>query len=453
MQSSETTEASSGTCGRQAFGCQSSMAPFRLLAKFREASPPPWGQTRRRILATPVLHDAPEDASMNRLSFMLIALLAALPALGQDAAPKVEDAKLGATRNVHRAGSLLFGGQFSREDIAVLKKAGVTRVITLRTPGEADWEAEALKSAKIGFEQIAVGGPDTLTDDVFDRLRRSLRTRTKGQTLLHCGSANRVGGAWLAYRVLDQGVALETAAAEAKTIGLRTPGYETKARAYIAKTLEKQGGKRSVKPGINDSFTDAELDVDSFVKRFEVEAREIFSSRKAILDAVGLKSGDAIADVGAGTGLFTIDFARRVGPGGWVYAVDIAPRFLERINALTLEEKTPNVSSVLCTETDVRLAPSSVDVVFICDTYHHFEFPQLSMASILRALKPGGRLVLIDFERIPGTSRPWILGHVRAGKPVFRAEIEEAGFRFLEEIDVKGLVENYCIVFERPEAK
>jgi predicted methyltransferase len=99
---------------------------------------------------------------------------------------------------------------------------------------------------------------------------------------------------------------------------------------------------------------------------------------------------------------------------------------------------------------DVKLSPSSVDAVFICDTYHHFEFPQSTLKSIFEALKPGGRMIVVDFERIAGESREWTLSHVRAGEETFAAEIEAAGFKNQREIEVPGLKENYCLEFRKP---
>jgi predicted methyltransferase len=90
-----------------------------------------------------------------------------------------------------------------------------------------------------------------------------------------------------------------------------------------------------------------------------------------------------------------------------------------------------------------------VDLAFVCDTYHHFEFPQKTMASIHRALRPGGRVVVIDFHRIEGISSDWVMEHVRAGQEVFRKEIEAAGFRLVEE--PKFLKENYCMIFQKVE--
>ncbi len=217
-------------------------------------------------------------------------------------------------------------------------------------------------------------------------------------------------------------------------------------------TVIEQGiqQEKSVKPGINDAFLDPELDVSEWLGRFEIESREVYSAREQVLDAIGLKPGQRVADIGAGTGFYSRLFASEVGAQGWVYAVDISPPFLEHINARSREDHVDNVTSVLCTDHSVNLPPSSVDVAFVCDTYHHFEYPLSTLASIYRALRPGGTLIVIDFERIPGKSREWTIGHVRAGKEVFQQEIVDAGFYLVEEMDVKSFEENYLLRFRKP---
>ena len=204
-----------------------------------------------------------------------------------------------------------------------------------------------------------------------------------------------------------------------------------------------------VEPGINDKFVDPALDVSEWLGRFEIESREVYASRERVLDACGIKAGMSVADVGAGTGFYSRLFARSVGETGWVYAVDISPRFLEHINRKSQEDGVGNVTSVLCSDDSANLPPNSIDVAFICDTYHHFEHPESTLASIYRAVKPGGMLVLVDFERIPGVSREFILGHVRAGKDVFREEVVAAGFRFADEVNVPSFKENYLLRFHK----
>ncbi len=206
-----------------------------------------------------------------------------------------------------------------------------------------------------------------------------------------------------------------------------------------------------VPAGINDKFKDPELNVDEWLARFEVESREVYAARDAVLDACAIKSGERIADVGAGTGFYSRLFARTTGWDGWVYSVDISPNFLQHIAARASADGIENLTPVLGTDVSIRLPTESVDLVFICDTYHHFEQPSASLASIYRAVKPGGRLILIDFNRIPGKSRDFILGHVRAGKEVFRDEIKQAGFQFIDEVNVNAFEENYLLRFRKPE--
>lgn len=204
--------------------------------------------------------------------------------------------------------------------------------------------------------------------------------------------------------------------------------------------------EQSVKPGINDAFKNP--DVTKYAKTFEGESREVFLQRDKVVAACGLKSGMVVADVGAGTGLYTRLFAKAVGADGQVLAVDIAPKFLEHIQKSARDAGLKNVSPVLCNFDSVDLPPNSVDVAFICDTYHHFEFPQRTMLSLHRALKPNGKLVVIDFIRIPGKSTDWVLNHVRAGQEVVEKEIALEGFKKTDE--VKDLLkENYFVIFTK----
>lgn len=209
--------------------------------------------------------------------------------------------------------------------------------------------------------------------------------------------------------------------------------------------------EQSVKPGINDPFLGAtDADIAEFVGIFEGESREIAAAQKGILAALDLKPGMAIADIGAGTGLYEPAFSKAVGADGVVYAVDLAPKMLEHLSRRVQVENLDNVQVRPCTETDCGLEPGSVDLVYICDTYHHFEYPMTTMESIRKALRPGGTLAIVDFDRIEGVSRPWILKHMRAGKEVFLKEIEDAGFVLVDEPVIEGLEENYLLLFRRP---
>lgn len=201
----------------------------------------------------------------------------------------------------------------------------------------------------------------------------------------------------------------------------------------------------SVKPGINQAYRGA--DYARWQSSFESEGREVFEQRQRIIDALGIRPGMVVADVGAGTGAFSLPLARKVGAGGTVIAQDVTPEFIRGIELRARGEGLTHLRTVLGGERDARLPVNGVDLVFTCDTYHHFEYPQAMLASLHAALKPGGRLVVIDYERIPGRSSPWILGHVRAGRETVIAEIEAAGFGLLRSHDF--LRENYFLEFRR----
>src|SRR5947209_7641346 len=115
--------------------------------------------------------------------------------------------------------------------------------------------------------------------------------------------------------------------------------------------------EKSVRPGINKAFEDP--DVKEFIPKFEGESREIAAHADEIVAACKLRPGLAVADVGAGTGLFTRKFAAAVGPQGKVYAVDIAPAFLRHIEKTCRERHLKNVETVLCDQSSTRLPRNS----------------------------------------------------------------------------------------------
>jgi len=205
--------------------------------------------------------------------------------------------------------------------------------------------------------------------------------------------------------------------------------------------------EQSIRPGVNSEYKTTPI--EKWVERFESESREIFKERDRILRAADIRSGMAVADIGAGSGFFTEMFARQVAPKGRVYAVDITPGFIERIDARAKELDLSNITGIVCSDKDAMLPHGSVDVAFVCDTYHHFEFPAQTLASIHRALKPGGMLVVVDFDRAPGKTRQWVLDHVRAGKEEVRGEIAANGFKLLDEPPTPFLTENYMLRFRK----
>jgi len=156
-------------------------------------------------------------------------------------------AKLGTTKNVHVCGNLYTAGQFTKEDINEIRKAGIERVITLRKPSEVSWDEKKLvESAGMKFQSIPFYLPNSLTDEIFNDVRKQLADK-KTKTLLHCGAASRVAAVWLPYRVLDEGQDQEVAIKEARKIGKLPKVYLDRAISYIARIKKNQGNSLQTK--------------------------------------------------------------------------------------------------------------------------------------------------------------------------------------------------------------
>jgi ubiquinone/menaquinone biosynthesis C-methylase UbiE len=211
--------------------------------------------------------------------------------------------------------------------------------------------------------------------------------------------------------------------------------------------------QQTITPTAKDLNKSFDADSAKWTQRFEHEGRAIYDKRNEILDAMALKPGMDVADIGAGSGLISRLIAKRVAPGGTVYAVDIAKNMIDHINMTAADEHLSNLKAVLGDPQSPKLAPNSVDVVCIIDAYHHFEYPAAMLAEIKKALRPDGVLMLIDFKRIDGISREYILKMVRAGEGTFTDEFLNAGFDLIERRD-DMFPENYLLKFrQRPAVK
>ena len=130
----------------------------------------------------------------------------------------------------------------------------------------------------------------------------------------------------------------------------------------------------------------------------EREEREKEERTDLLLRELPLQPGMVVADVGAGTGYIARRMAGVVGSSGTVYAVDVQSEMIEMLKALASKAKLPQIKPVLSTVSDVNLPPSSVDLAIMVDVYHELEFPREVMLSLVIAMKPGGRVVFVEYR-------------------------------------------------------
>lgn len=204
----------------------------------------------------------------------------------------------------------------------------------------------------------------------------------------------------------------------------------------------------SVRPHVNDAYMQPGA-VETWTDKLERERREVIAERDEIVAALELAPGMVVADIGAGTGAFMQALSAELGEHGKLYAVDIIPQFLDHLRARATDEQLRNVVVVEGTATATNLPEASVDLVFLCDVYHHLEYPSVYLRSLYTTLRPDGRLVIIDFDKIPGKTSAAMMKHVRQDKPTLLAEVTAEGFVLDREIDTVDLDENYMLVFRK----
>ena len=203
--------------------------------------------------------------------------------------------------------------------------------------------------------------------------------------------------------------------------------------------------EKSVRPGINDRWE--KPDMDEAVSLLEREHPRIYKYRHAIVAALGLEPGSDVADVGAGTGFIARLLANEVGPEGKVYAVEISQEHLDHIMKEAEKERITNIVPVLGKHRTTSLSSDSVDVIVTIRTYHHFEYPMHMLESVKAALRPEGRFVVIDKERIKGVASEQDFEHFRAGKGTITDEILDAGFVLEKELPL--IPDFYYLVFKQ----
>jgi ubiquinone/menaquinone biosynthesis C-methylase UbiE len=176
--------------------------------------------------------------------------------------------------------------------------------------------------------------------------------------------------------------------------------------------------------------------------------REIEEEPERMLDALNLKPGMVVADVGAGVGYTSVRMARRVGPGGKVLATDVQPEMIRLLKQNLAEGRIKNVQPLLCTPDDPGLPEGQLDLAIMVDVYHECSHPVETLRGIRQALKPGGRLVLVEF-RAEDPDVPIKPEHKMSVAQV-RKELEPQGFVFQQVHEF--LPWQHILVFAKPAA-
>lgn len=150
-----------------------------------------------------------------------------------------------------------------------------------------------------------------------------------------------------------------------------------------------------------------------------------------VINAMGLKPGDVVADIGCGTGYFARRMAKRVLPGGKVYGVDIQPEMIELLKKAAEKDGAGNVIPVLSAEDDPKLPQGEVDWMILVDVYHEFSEPERMLAKMRAALAPGGRVALVEYRVEDGTGDHIKPDHRMSARQVM-IEWEAAGFELVD---------------------
>jgi len=177
----------------------------------------------------------------------------------------------------------------------------------------------------------------------------------------------------------------------------------------------------------------------------ERQEREMEENTSQLIKNLNIKPGMTLADIGAGSGYHSALLSKKVG-NGKVFAVDIEPEMINYLNNRIKLEKLTGIVPVLSKETNVSLPENTLDLVLIADGYHEFSYPYEMAVSILKALKPGGKLVLVEFRAEDDTVPIKDIHKMTEEQAV--KELKVAGFTF--EKNIKNLPWQHCMIFIKP---
>lgn len=186
----------------------------------------------------------------------------------------------------------------------------------------------------------------------------------------------------------------------------------------------------------------------------EIAERDRWQHPEQVLDVLGLRAGNVVADVGAGDGYFTFHLAERVGPSGKVYAEDILDKELAKIRSVAAQRHLTQVETVLGTSSDPRLPADTLDAILIMNAFHEMENFDAMLQAMSRALKPGGLLAIIEAEDKMGEPRSIYQKRHKLPEEIVRQDAARNGLHFLRKLPGFTNPERdriyYFLLFERP---
>ena len=174
--------------------------------------------------------------------------------------------------------------------------------------------------------------------------------------------------------------------------------------------------------------------IDTWVNAIEFQDRDEWQKPDEVVRSLNLKAGDVIADIGAGDGYFTRRFAQAVSPGGQALGLEVSSSKVEYLSKDADRSGLKSYKAVLIDTDDPGLKPGSVDVVFMCNTFHHLANRVEYLKRLSKSLKKNGRIVIIDFYKKPMPVGPSSLDH-KLAREVVLEEFQEAGYKLQDDKD------------------
>jgi ubiquinone/menaquinone biosynthesis C-methylase UbiE len=202
--------------------------------------------------------------------------------------------------------------------------------------------------------------------------------------------------------------------------------------------VHKQNTDKQHTPASQQRFSD----IDKWLSIFEGDRRDAYQKPELVVKAMNLKPGDVVADIGAGTGYFTRRFAVSVGPEGKALGLDIEESMVNHMNEEAEKMGLHNYQARVVKTDDPELPEHSVDVIFLCNTYHHITNRVDYFRNVSKSLKSNGRLIIVDFYKDTDFGPP--RDH-KLAKEVVQEEINRAGYRLLQDLDI--LPEQYYLEY------